>query len=465
MATRRDQLQSYQFLTQRVVSALVMRETDPAQSPLRRGIGAVFAGLMIAVMVGAGFGVVGILTKGGSNSWKADGTVVIEKETGAAYLYQDGVLHPMLNYASALLATGKPNAPVLREPANSLAGTPRGGTLGIPGAPDSLPAAAKGLALPWTLCSVPGAGGTDTEVTLLVGAAVTGGHELGRQALVVVDQDNRNTYLIWNNRKFQIKHPTTVVPALFGAMNPTTAGHAWLGALVQGPDIDTLPVGDRKGQPSAKVPGRKIGDLVAAQTGVGQQFYLVYDDGLAALNTMQTVIYKAQGAGPIAIPPDLVNRAPKSTQLPAAPTGDDAPPGNPPTLAQPNTGDPLCVAAVDAKGTAKVTTGGTVDAGAGTATGSTSDSGTALADRVVVPGGRVAVVRPVGAPGSGGAYYLVTDLGIRYAVASDAALQMLGYQPSTAVDVPSGLVLRIPAGPELSPADAVRPVDATGRTH
>ena len=464
MATRRDQLQSYQFLTQRVVSAFVMRETDPAQSPLRRGIGAVFAGLMIAVMVGAGFGVVGIITKGGSSSWKSDGTIVIEKETGAAYLYQDAVLHPMLNYASALLAAGKPNAPVLREPANSLAGTPRGGTLGIPGAPNSLPAAAKQLALPWTLCSVSGSGGADSTVSLLVGAGVPGGHDLDKNGLVVVDQANRNTYLIWNDRKFQIKHATTVVPALFGAMTPTPAGHAWLGALAQGPDIDTLSVGDRKGQPSTKVPGRKIGDLVSAQTGIGQQFYLVYDDGLAALNALQTVIYKAQGAATITIQPDVVTRAPKSTQLPVV-TGDDAPPTDAPTLTQPNPGDPLCMAANDAKGTATITTGGTVDAGAGTATGSTSDTGTALADRVVVPGGRVAVVRPVGAPGSSGAYYLVTDLGIRYAVPSDAALQMLGYQPSAAIDVPSGLVLRIPAGPELSPADAVRPVNATGTTH
>ncbi|MEN3308214.1 MAG: hypothetical protein V7603_4416, partial [Micromonosporaceae bacterium] len=41
MASRRDQLQSYQFLIHRVISALVMRETDPAESPLRRGVGAV----------------------------------------------------------------------------------------------------------------------------------------------------------------------------------------------------------------------------------------------------------------------------------------------------------------------------------------------------------------------------------------------------------------------------------------
>ena len=86
MASRRDQLQAYQFMTQRVLSAFVMRETDPAQSPLRRGVGAVFAGLMIAVMVGAGFGVVGIVTKTGSNNWRTDGAVVIEKETGASFL-------------------------------------------------------------------------------------------------------------------------------------------------------------------------------------------------------------------------------------------------------------------------------------------------------------------------------------------------------------------------------------------
>src|SRR5215510_10773577 len=104
MATRRDQLQSYQFLTQRVISALVMRETDPRQSPLRRGIGAVFVGLMIAVMTAAGFGVYGLLTKVGGNDWKTQGAVVVEKECGASYVYLNGKLYPALNYASALIA-------------------------------------------------------------------------------------------------------------------------------------------------------------------------------------------------------------------------------------------------------------------------------------------------------------------------------------------------------------------------
>src|SRR3954451_15744884 len=153
MASRRDQLHSYQFLLQRVISALVMRETDPAQAPLRRGVGAAFAGVMIAVIVAAGFGVYGIFTGVGSNNWQANGSVVVEKETGASFVYTGGMLHPMLNYASALLASGQPSPQTFRVAASKLVGVPRGVTLGIPGAPNSLPAATQALGPPWTLCT------------------------------------------------------------------------------------------------------------------------------------------------------------------------------------------------------------------------------------------------------------------------------------------------------------------------
>lgn len=37
MPTRRDQLQAYQFMMQRVTSALIVHETDPELTPLRGG--------------------------------------------------------------------------------------------------------------------------------------------------------------------------------------------------------------------------------------------------------------------------------------------------------------------------------------------------------------------------------------------------------------------------------------------
>src|ERR1044071_2646345 len=114
MATRRDQLHSYQFLVQRVISAFVMREADPPQSPLRRGVGAVFAGIMVTIILAAGCGVWGIFNKIGGDQWATNGSVVVEKETGATFVYFDGRLHPTLNYTSALLAAGRPNPAVFQ---------------------------------------------------------------------------------------------------------------------------------------------------------------------------------------------------------------------------------------------------------------------------------------------------------------------------------------------------------------
>jgi type VII secretion protein EccB len=457
MASRRDQLQSYQFMTQRLVSAFVMRETDPAQSPLRRGVGAIFAGVMIAVMVGAGFGVWGIITKTGSNNWKTDGAVVVEKESGASFLYADGVLHPMLNYTSALLAAGKSTS-VFHEASNSLTGTPRGIPLGIAGAPESLPGRDKELSLPWTLCSA-GRSATDqtTTVTLLVGRAPVGGQSPGAQGLLVASSRG-DTYLIWQGRRYQLREPKTVVPALFGAVTPAPAGAAWLNGLPEGAPIAPISVGDRKGKPSTKVPGRDVGDLLRAQTGTGTQFFVVLDDGRAALDDFWTAIYRGQSsAQPIDIALSDMTNVPQSRQV-QFPTGDTAPPNKPPALAQVGTAQQLCAATRQVGGVPSITVGGSInEAGPGVATGSTSDSGTALADRVVVPGGRVAVVRSVATPdATTGAYYLVTDVGLRYAVTSDAALQALGYQPADAVKVMANLVLRIPAGPALDPASALK---------
>jgi type VII secretion protein EccB len=462
VASRRDQLQSYQFLTQRVISAFVMRETDPAQSPLRRGIGAVFVGLMVAVMVAAGYGVVGLLTKSGSKNWKTDGAVVIEKETGASFLYSGGVLHPMLNFTSALLASGKPASAVFRIASNSLAGTPRGSMLGIAGAPDSLPARGKELKLPWTLCSTPTTGGTrTTTVTLLVGQGPQGAQDLGAQGMLVQDTSNNSSwYLIWQNRRYLLRSPTIVVPALFGAASPTKVGKAWLNGIPEGSDIGPIPVGDRKGQPSTRVPSHKVGDLVTAQTGTGKQFYVVLDDGLAPINELQKDIFSAQYAvQPVEITLNEATTSAQSTQL-KPPSGDTAPPQSPPHLvSQTPLGQTACATTRSTSAPPTVSTGGAIDqSGPGTATGSTSDSGTSLADRVVVPGGHVAVVRAVESPNATtGAYYVVTDVGVRFAVPDDKALQTLGYQPSDAVNVLAGLVLRVPAGPALDPDAALKP--------
>lgn len=467
MATRRDQLQSYQFMTQRVISAFVMRETDPAQSPLRRGIGAVFGGMMIAVVVAAGFGVYGILTKVGSDGWRSEGSVVIEKETGASFVYIGGALHPTLNYASAMLAAGNPNPRVSRVAANSLAKVPRGATIGIPGAPDSLPAPKKRAGLPWSACAMPvitKTGRRTISTMLAVSVAPQGGRHIVDEGILVKDPGKNMTYLVWHGRRHLVQRSKIVLAALFGAASPTTTNTAWLNSLPAGLDIGPIPLPNR-GDRSAEVPNRKIGDLLVSATGTSEQFYLVFDDGIAPITPVQQAILRAdKQVDPIPVPVAETADAKRSARL-RTDAAEIQPPATPPVLVAPTDNEQICAVTSDSVGPPRLVVGGTLPGaeGAAVTTGDDGAPGTGLADRVLVPAGRVAITRVLTGPSAQtGPHYVITDLGIKYAVPSGEALQLLGYAPEMAVAIPSALVARIPSGPALDPGAALRPAVATG---
>jgi type VII secretion protein EccB len=448
VASRRDLILSYQFLTRRVIAAFVTREPDPDQSPLRKGVGAVFAGIMITILVGAGFGVYGLVTHKGSNAWQVDGAVVVEKETGASYVYAGGTLHPMLNFASALLAAGRTPPQTFTVPAASLAALPRAVRSGIAGAPGSLPPAAGVLRGGWALCALP-----DASTSLSVGRTDVGGNGLGDGALLVTD--GVGTYLIWHGHRYGIVEAVTVVPSLYPVQQaPSRVGNAWLKGLPAGTDLAPVAVPDR-GAASTVLPGRKVGDLVYAETGGGRQYYLVFPDGLAAISPLQRDI--AVGVATVAevpIPVADANRAAKSSRLPPPADPSVAAPDSPPHLVVPPAGAPLCARSTDARSAPQVWVGGSLSGlGSGLPVAG-GGAGAALADRVAVPAGHVAIAAPSIA---GGGYSLVTDEGIRYPVPAKAVLGLLGYPPDLAVSVPDRLLDRLPAGPALDPAAAGAP--------
>jgi ESX secretion system ATPase EccB len=471
MASRRDQLQSYRFLVHRVISALVMRETDPAESPLRRGVGAMFAGLMVSVIVAAGFGVYGLLTHIGDSKWQFDGAVVVEKETGAVYLYQGGVLHPMANYASALLASGHTPPTTASVSRNSLIHIARGGALGIPNAPDALPDAGKRVGAPWTVCTAPGGndnpGDTGPATVLLASLAPQGARKLPDDRGLLVQVARRQTYyLVYHGYRYVVRKPTTVLPSLYGD-NPqvVSVGPAWVNVLSEGAPIEPITV-PKSGTPSTLVPQRNVGDLLVATLPTGAaQYFLIFEDGLAPISELQRDVYVGQtGAQPITVPLRDATGTRKSTHLVPA-NGDLQPPDSPPKLAPLTSATDAVCTETGADGRTGVWLGGSLSGlPAGTPTASSTASGTPLADRVVVPSGHVAVLRVLASPSATfGSYSLVTDLGIRYPVVSDAALAMLGYQRSDSVDLPANLADLIPTGPTLDPAAAVKAYDMTAR--
>ncbi|BBH66789.1 hypothetical protein ACTI_34740 [Actinoplanes sp. OR16] len=446
MTSRRDQLQSYQFMNQRVISAFVMRETDPAQSPLRRGIGALFAGLMVAILVAAVYGIYGVLTRSGPDQWQTDGSVVVERETGASFVYLRDKLHPALNFTSAKLAAARPNPQVFRVAAKSLTDVPRGVTIGIAGAPASLPDPGQQVRLPWSMCAV---ASTDPRTVLLVGSTPPGteGRPLGDRALLVAGDPAGGINLVWQGRKHLIRNARVTVPALFGAVSPTPVGVAWLNALPSGADIAPIDVDDRGGDSDA-VEGFDNGDVLFNETGSGRQFYLVLDDRLAPITPLQQAVLDA------AFPSDPQEiSAADVARFDPEPLDPDADqsvqgPATVPELAPITADTAACAVTRDAAAPPDLLIG----TPAAALSNAVPTTGAPLADAVQVPPGRFELVR------SAGGIQLITDLGARHPLPDPDVAAFLGYAPENATEIPAALLNTIPAGVTLDPAEAVKPV-------
>jgi type VII secretion protein EccB len=301
MATRKDQLHSYQFMMQRVISSVMLRETDPEQTPLRKGVGAVFGGVMLTGLLAIAFGVYGVISGNIGNRWQVDGAIIIERETGAHYLYEDGVLQPVLNYASARLLADAGDAK--RVPGRNLAGIPRRTPIGIPGAPDSLPPLDRAAGTPWTLCSAlpeDPSGSPFATTVLLVGGDISGSTPLAEQALLVRDFDDDSLHLVWRSHRYQIggDDPDQVVRSMYGFQAQIVlAGTAWLNGLPAGPELAPVDLDDR-GEESEAIDDYLIGDVlfhpVADGLTDGQIAERLYISSRTAGNHLRS-IYKKLG--------------------------------------------------------------------------------------------------------------------------------------------------------------------------
>ncbi|WFE40014.1 type VII secretion protein EccB [Micromonospora sp. WMMD998] len=458
MASRQDQLHSYQFTVQRAVAALVMRETDPAQSPFRRLAGAGLASVLVAVIALGAVALYGLFTGGGS-SWRDTGAVIVEKESGARFVYRDGKLHPVLNYASALLIIGADRPKTVLVTRRAIDGVPRGLPLGIADAPDSLPAPNRLVRDGWTLCSsVTGEAGQDqARSALLIGRDAAGGRALGDQGLLVRHPDG-GLHLLWHDRRYLLRDTDRVLAALAATREravPVAA--ALLNTIPAGVDLAPPPVGDL-GVPSGRVAGATVGDVyLVRNSGGGRQYAVAARDGLAGITELQAALLLARtGQGEPA--PITLGRFAALPKLPdLVPAGPTAPPAVPPRLAA-REGGALCARAGDDAGVREIRLG--VAAPDLTAVAHTSGGRGGLADQVVVEPGRGALVEAAAAPGAtGGAVCVVTDLGRRYALAGADVAGMLGYAGVRPVRLPAGLVDLLPAGSPLDP-EAARTVAA-----
>jgi len=460
MASRRDQLQSYQFLVQRVVSALVMRETDPAQSPFRRLTSSAFASVMVAVVALAAVGVYGVIRPGGKDTWRSGDAVIVEKETGTRYVYREGKLHPMANYTSALLLLGNASKP-LSVSRNSLVGVARGPRLGIPDAPDDLPSPDRILGAPWTLCSQQQedeSGELVPTSVLVVGEEPSGGRALGDRAVLVEDVKTRKPYLIWHNHRYEIAGDKVFDALVISQERRIQVGGAWLNSLPAGEPLEPMPISGR-GEPSNAVSGAVVGQVFVVTTQSGErQFYVALRNELAPITEVQAdILLTGDTKTAKELAPGVAADAPKSAP---PPVGDEQPPAQRPDIEQVSDNRTAVCAAFNDAGSAPSVLVNAAVRGADDAirTSAQTSDGTALADRVLLEPGWGSVVEAMPSPDAkSGTLYLVTDQGERYPVGSAEVLAVLGYGKERPVRLPASLVVRIPEGPALNPLAAARP--------
>ena len=460
MQSRRDQLQAYRFLTRRIVGGLLQGEPETNERPMRRFGLSVLFGLLIAAVVFAGFGIYGLLRPGGGKP--AANSLIMERESGAKFLYLQGRLHPVLNWTSARLILGKDVPDVKTMSQNSLRDIPRGRPVGIAGLPDGLPTSKFLLKLPWSVCSAPRSATSDAPTTyLFVGSAPGGGTAPDQQTgLLVSTGDGTDRYLIYRDRRLRIRNNAAVAALGWAGIPVAPVSDGLLNALPAGPDLSVPAVPGSGERASTTIDGAQtsVGQLFRA----GDQYYVMTRAGLSSVGAVTARLMEAEGTAATATTAGEAGRVLATERV--EPTGF---PTEVPQMRQDGSRYPMMCALYEGAPAADrsvvVQTYTAVSAQAQLAPevappAQVGADGVRTADRVLLPGGRAALVRLLPPPGAAtGTTYLITDQGLKYPMPindADKVKQALGYGKVTPVSIPAALLALVPTGPALDPQAA-----------
>ncbi|HZM84589.1 MAG TPA: type VII secretion protein EccB [Candidatus Limnocylindrales bacterium] len=456
MRSRREQVQAHRFVTRRIVAALMFGEPEAPEPPMRRLILAVVGSVLVAAIVFAGIGIYGLLFPGGRNP--AENTLVIERETGAKYVFLQGRLHPVLNFTSARLILGRPDPPTQTMSSRSLLNVPRGRTVGIANAPDTLPPRSDLVGLPWSVCSaLRSAGSADAATHVFVNAVPAGGAALVDRGLLVASGTDR-IFLLWHDHRLRVRGNTVLAALEWTSVDPITVNDAFLNAVPPGPDLAAAAV-TGAGRPWTRTIGGRaatVGDVYRA----GRQAYLLHADGLSPVGETMSRLLLAGGRPAIEISAQEAGAALSQSRI--------EPQGFPDAVPDPVRSPRPSMACAGYLGPA---TGSTPNIVVEThervadafsvppdqAALSGSD-GVVTADRVNLPGGHAAVVRAL-QDNASGLVYVVTDQGLKHPLPLEKSEQILGslgfagYKP---VVVPASILALIPTAPALDPDAATR---------
>ncbi|TDC62682.1 type VII secretion protein EccB [Streptomyces hainanensis] len=467
MATTREQAEAYAYENRRRTTSLIRGADEARLDPRRRLNRSLGGGTAIGILILAGFGIAGWLGGGRGPALPATGAVVVG-DSGDRYVVSDGVVHPALNLASAMLLGG---GEVTKVKQSVLDEAPRGLPVGIPGAPDALPGTGDLVDDDWTLCVVPSeTGGTPTATALYVsvpGVAPPADQEPAGGATVLAQAEDGAFWLLTEGRRYSLETPIRDLLGL-QSVEPVRLPHEIIAAMPEGPAL-TIPApgDDAGGEPAVALPFEaRVGDIAHTDTGVSPQYYLVRSDGLVSVSPLVHALLSVDAETDHEISATDAARAARSE---AAAPGDPAWPDELQRPEEPGRNQPVCISTPpggqpgDAPWQATIHLPATMPdpADVDPVTGY-QGARLGLLDQIYLPAGSGAVVRATTSAGTGGTYTLVTDSGAAYPFASPDAVERLGYAPGEAPSVPSAFTDLLPVGPVLDPQAAGREQSGAG---
>lgn len=442
MATKKDLVEAQSFAKRRLTTAFVAgapggREVEPHQ-PLK----AIVGGLLLSVVLVLGSLAFGWIKGSLPMGWD-DNRLIIGQTSGARFVSIKGVLHPVINTTSARLLIPSKDFKVITVEDAKLSSKPRGATLGILGAPDSLTPPDHLANTGWTAC-------TGDAEAVGVGVGPSAEHSVATDKAVVVTSAGQ-TWVVSGSRRYPVDagqvSAVTIALAL-DRQTPLAVPASWLNLFDLGPALRPVEIADLGRPITGLPPGASLGSVLSVG-GRADRRYLVNAQGdLEPLPEVAHAMYRlgsGSGATDIAVQPSQISSL---TVVKQALTPAEWPGPIPSPLEA-----PPCATLTAAGGTSPTTSLSTSEAVRAPQGGV----------RASVDSSSGALVRAVGAGSpEAGQVFAIDPTATAYAIPapSEDILGRLGYRPSDVTPVGAAWLELFRAGPSLDPAAAQTVISA-----
>ncbi|MET8679888.1 type VII secretion protein EccB [Streptomyces sp. NPDC004647] len=369
MASRRDELNAYNFARKRTVASFLKPLPNGSMESAPRPVRNVVPTIVLGVVILVGFGACGLIKPAAPKGWDDPGVnVIVGDQSTTRYVvlgvdkdgdetFEKKLLHPVLNLASARLLLKDPNKfQVVKVKESVLDGADalqHGATVGIPYAPDRLPSEEDARKKKtWALCERPSGGSSRAKAQRAVFVfsenddnrkkltSTKKGKLDGDQSLYVEDPDGKE-YLVDGrgvahplDATFAARRSQPVSPAvkqvedqllrkiLFGELaEPQKVTQEWMNSVTKSPLPIFLPMVDGVGEPSSTTGAPEEHRTVGKVLEANGEHYVVLKNGVALVSDFVAKLLLEGRVGQA-----VYDRDPKAVHVGAASVTANEPP-------------------------------------------------------------------------------------------------------------------------------------------